>query len=159
MSPTATADPVADVPTVSASIAAKMRALEAESLAQWRKWAREIAAGGKSPDARALLEVAAVLQIRDSGAALEHDADVINELAALEGASKKCAALTKEALVPFGGSIANLQAAKDKADAECLRLREIQSNVDGEFGGWQWSVSAKHMRRENPRLFGKEVNT
>lgn len=159
MSPTATADHAADVPTVSASIAAKMAALEAESLRQWRAWAHEIAAGGKSPDARSLLEVAAVLQIRDSGAALEHDADVINELAALEAAAKSCAALTKEALVPFGGSIAKLQAAKDKADAECLRLRELLSNVDGDHGGWQWSVSAHHMRNENPRLFGKEVNT
>lgn len=55
--------------------------LKAASLATWRKWATEMSEGGAPPAPLELLEVAALLEIRDPGVAIEVDAAAIREAA------------------------------------------------------------------------------
>jgi hypothetical protein len=55
--------------------------LKAESLAKWRSWAETMSEGGAFPAPLELLEVAAILEIRDPGVAIEVDAAAIREAA------------------------------------------------------------------------------
>ena len=48
-----------------------------QAVADWRRWATDLAAGRPGPAAQEILEAAAILAIRDPGLALDDDARAI----------------------------------------------------------------------------------
>lgn len=130
------------------------KSLREESLAKWRRWARDLARGCGLPSMRELLEAAAVLKIQKATLALDEDAQALREIDEAERSIAMCEGSQAERLAPFAGDRDKLKKALDAAKAETSRLLELLAAVDGQSAleHWEWVVHrTKYANRR--RLF------
>ncbi|MEI7929289.1 MAG: hypothetical protein WCH40_12120 [Verrucomicrobiales bacterium] len=138
--------------TATLSITQKFQQLRDESHRAWYDWAHEIASGKPAPHPRALLEVAAVLEIDAAAEALQADADAIREAARLEKAAIALAEDLRNKLKPWGGELSKLDTAINAAAQELRRLQGVRSS-------WDWTCAesvaddAEQLRKAHARVF------
>jgi hypothetical protein len=140
--------------TLTATIGRKFRKMRADAHRKWIAMAESMAAGEGEPDAMSVIECARLLGIDDPGAAIEHDADVLRELAAAERATESCNVKLAEKLAPWDGDVQKLRDAIHAAEREVERLKALHLNCAvPPSTHWRWR--SQQLRRENPRLFAK----
>jgi len=130
----------------------KFDALTTEASRQWMQWASDIAGGLPSPQPRAILEAASVLDIDDPAEQLEADAAVIAEVARLEADAAVTADELTARLRPWGGSLERLDQAIAEGAKKVADLRAIRAT-------WEWNQpddlasAARNLRARNEHLF------
>lgn len=143
-------------PTDSYGVADSFYVLELETHKKWRLWVKEIAAGGKPPTPREILEAAAILQITHPGQALERDveaAQAVVAAATLEAASDEAFA---EFMAPWNGHVGGIHSAIAAAER---KLQELKGTLY-RYQHWprnQHRTAVEAARKNNPRLFEKEA--
>ena len=120
--------------------------IRAESAAEWRRWAIALADGQSAPDGRELLAAAAALAIPDAAAALQADADAINQARAALRSAAACVEAAAELLAPFGGNPVGILRAIDHANAEVERLTLLYAHVADECGAAGHRSTLHHLR-------------
>jgi len=143
-------------PTDSYGVADSFYVLELETHKKWRLWVKEIAAGGKPPTPREILEAAAILQIVHPGQSLEQDvqaAQAVVAAATLEAESDKAFAAFMK---PWSGHVDAIHAAIAAGERKVTELRGLLYR----YQHWprnQHRTAVEAARKTNPRLFEKEA--
>jgi hypothetical protein len=123
--PTTATKPKPKTETAAQSLARLNQQLRNQSIADWQRWAGQIADGGSPPDGRELLAVAAALDIADPLAELRADADAILEARAAVIHMQDCDKALAAALAPHGGTVQALDAKIADAQAVVEELRAV----------------------------------
>ena len=143
-------------PTDAYGLANSFYVLELETHKKWRLWAKEIAAGGKPPTPREILEAGAILQISHPGQALEQDveaAQAVVAAATLEAASDEA---FSEFMKPWSGHVDAIHAAIAAGERKVTELKGLLYR----YQHWprnQHRTAVAAARENNPRLFEKEA--
>lgn len=129
--------------SVSESVRNLHREMRDEALTRWKEFAYQIADGGKSPQPRDLLEVAAVLRITKPGEVLEHDVEAIRKIRELEAAVERAQERRDEWMAPYGGDVQALKKAVEDAIANAERLKNLlnRQSMNGTRARCRFDVS------------------
>lgn len=141
------------MPGIAMKIRKQLDDHRARNIAEWRRWAEELATNGTSPRPMDVLAVAAALEISDPGETLERDAAAFREYLSQKAAAQFCAADREQKIAAFGG-MNKLLAALQRAEAEVSRLREVMADVSQNSSEGFWLSAMSRTQREHPRLWG-----
>jgi hypothetical protein len=122
-----------------------------QAVADWRRWAADLATGKPGPAPQAILEAAAVLAIRDPGVVLEKDAAAYASIATHERRADTTQERMQAAIDAHGGRDAIGERIATLRD----ELRQLEAAIGPgaamALGGLRGEVTG--MKNRNPRLF------
>jgi hypothetical protein len=134
-----------------ATVASELSAAITTAVENWRRWAHEIASGGRSPAAHEILEAAAILGISDPGPALDADAAASAAYTAAEARVELQRKKWRDELEAHGGP-AGVKEKLEQLRAEVRALERINSpGVAMALGATMGEATG--IRNRNPRMF------
>jgi hypothetical protein len=157
--PTTATKPKPKAETAAQSLARLNQQLRNQSIADWQRWAVQIADGGSPPDGRELLAAASALGIDDPAAALEDDSAAIFEARAAARNEAACEAVYAEMIAPFGGDPDKILAAIEAARAEVERLQAVYRNAIDQCGASYYRSRVHNVRVNHTRIWPDYANT
>lgn len=123
-----------------------------QAVADWRRWAADLANGKPGPAPQEILDAAAVLAIRDPGVALEKDAQAYASIAAHERRAETIRERMQADIDAHGGR----EAIRDRIATLRDELRQLEAAISAAsgmiLGGVLGEVTG--MKNRHPRLFG-----
>lgn len=134
------------------------RAMKAETLKNWRRWAATLADGGSPPPPMEILEAGAVLAIPSPMAALEADVAAIQSRRQLQEQADRTAAAIADRLAADGGP-AGVRDRLAAARAEVRRLTRLTGLDPRALAAARARSEADAIAAAHPRVFAAVAKT